>query len=69
MVQMEGVIKQMAAQYRQQLAESLYGQGLGGIQTAMGPSGAVSQTAMGIAGGTAGSMEAANASLAKLLAS
>lgn len=68
-VQMEGWIQQEVAKYRQELAESLYGQGLAGIGTALGPSSTVSQTAMGIAGGSQESLGQASSALARLLGS
>jgi hypothetical protein len=67
--QMEGWIELQAQKMRGELAGNLYGQGLAGVQTAMGPSVAASQTAMGMAGGTQGSLQAANEALAKLLGS
>ena len=67
--QMESFVQQQVAAYRQQIAESLYGSGLQGIGTAMGPSGSVSQTAAGIAGGTQQQVQGANSALSKLLGS
>ena len=67
--QLEGWIELQAQKMRGELAGNLYGQGLSGISTAMGPSATVSQTALGMAGGTAGSLEAANKALAQLLGS
>lgn len=67
--QMESWIENQAQQLRGQLAGNLYGQGLSGIQAAMGPSAAVSQTAMGMAGGSQASLQSANAALSKLLGS
>lgn len=69
MLQYEAWIESQAQQLRGQLAGNLYGQGLSGIQTGLGPSTAVSQSALGIAGGTQGSLEAANKALAQLLGS
>lgn len=67
--QMESFVQQQVAAYRTQLANSLYGAGLQGIGTALGPSSAVSQTAAGIAGGSQQQVAGANSALAKLLGS
>jgi hypothetical protein len=67
--QYESWVELQAQKLRGELAGNLYGQGLQGIGTAMGPSSQVSQTAMGMAKGTAGSLEGANAALARLLGS
>ncbi len=67
--QMDAWVEAQALKLRGELAGGLYQQGLGGISAAMGPSTAVSQTAMGMAGGTQGSLAAANKALADLLGS
>jgi len=68
-IQLDAWLETQAQKLRGELAGNLYGQGLAGVQTAMGPSGAVSTTAMGMAEGTTGSLEAANKALAQLLGS
>lgn len=66
---MDAWVESQAQQLRSQLAGNLYQGGLSGIGAAMGPSTAVSQTAMGVVGGSQGSLEAANKALADLLGS
>ncbi len=68
-LQYDAWLETQAQKLRGELAGNLYGQGLQGVQTALGPSATVSQTAMGMAGGTQGSLEAANKALADLLGS
>lgn len=66
-LQYDAWLETQAQKLRGELAGNLYGQGLQGVQTALGPSATVSQTAMGMAGGTRGSVEAANRALHDLL--
>lgn len=66
-LQYDAWLETQAQKLRGDLAGGLYGQGLQGLGTALGPSATVSQTAMGLAGGTHGSIEAANKALHDLL--
>lgn len=68
-LQMEQYVEREAAMYRQQLAEGLLRQGYAGVDTALGPSQSVSQTAGNLVGASMGGANTAQNNIWEILGS